>query len=114
MKSDFFFSFHQKQYCLSQVNFTVNLPKSKFSRSFVKFCGIFFCQILSQFIYKFSGNPDGNMSAVSLCLMINTQNQLIVSDPDEQFVQIQKRRIERMSSLLIFLLFVSNSMSSFS
>lgn len=54
------------------------------------------------------------MSAVSLCLMINTQNQLIVSDPDEQFVQIQKRRIERMSSLLIFLLFVSISMSSFS
>lgn len=54
------------------------------------------------------------MSAVSLCLMINTQNQLIVSDPDEQFVQIQKQRIERMSSLLIFLLFVSNSMSSFS
>lgn len=54
------------------------------------------------------------MSAVSLCLMINTQNQLIVSDPDEQSVQIQKRRIERMSSLLIFLLFVNNSMSSFS
>lgn len=54
------------------------------------------------------------MSAVSLCLMINTQNHLIVSDPDEQFVQIQKRRIERMSSLLIFLLFVSISMSSFS
>lgn len=54
------------------------------------------------------------MSAVSLCLMINTQNQLIVSDPDEQFVQIQKRRIERMSSLLIFLLFVSNSMSTMS
>lgn len=52
------------------------------------------------------------MSALSL--WFNTQNQLIVSDPDEQFVQIQKWRIERMSSLLIFLLFFSNSMSSFS